>query len=115
MTLDWQDLLTLGLIVAALAYVVRRLRRLLGGRQQTGCGTCSNCPASGRRNELISIRPPASMMPERNSIDERCPSPMARRLKTKRCSPGASPSWLGAGTIEGLVSAADSIEYSWVK
>ena len=59
MTPDWQDLLTFGLIIAAAVYVVRRLRRLLGGRQQTGCGTCANCPASGGRNKLISIQPPA--------------------------------------------------------
>ena len=38
-----------------------------------------------RLGACISIWPPASITPERNSIDEMCPSPMARRLKTKRC------------------------------
>lgn len=59
MNLDWQDLLTLGLIAAAAAYVVRRLWRLVRGKQRTGCGTCLDCPVSSARNELISIRPPA--------------------------------------------------------
>ena len=56
-----------------------------------------------------------SMIPDRNSIDERCPSPIARRLTMKRSSPAVSPDWSGAGTMDGLESAAASMEYSWVK
>ena len=52
------------------------------------------------------------MMPERNSIDEMCPSPVARRLITKRKAPGGTSLWSGWGTIEGLKSAADSKAYS---
>lgn len=53
--------------------------------------------------------------PERNSIEDRWPSPMARTLITNRTWPEASPVWSGWATIEGLHSAADSTEYSWVK
>src|SRR5438034_1896279 len=48
----------------------------------------------------------------RNSIDERCPAPVARRIKIKRRSPGPRPVWSGRGTIEGPDKAADSSAYS---
>ena len=32
------------------------------------------------------------------------PSPIARPLRTKRRSPGPSPRWSGAGTIDGFVT-----------
>ena len=48
-------------------------------------------------------------------MEEMCPSPVARRLITKRSDPGGSPSWLGCGTTEGLNSAAHSSAYSLVK
>jgi hypothetical protein len=35
------------------------------------------------------------------------PSPIIRRLSTKRVSPGATPDWSGAATIDGFVTAAD--------
>jgi hypothetical protein len=61
------------------------------------------------------MRPCESMMPDRNWIDERCPSPIPRRLMMKRHASPATPLWSGAGTIEGLLSAAASIAYSCVK
>ena len=61
------------------------------------------------------VVPPGPVTPVRNSIDETCPSPIARRLMTKRSSPSATPDWSGDATIDGFVSAAASTEYSWVK
>ena len=60
MNIDWQNLLTLGLIAVAIAYVARRFWRLARGKQRTGCGTCPDCPASDGRKPLISIQQPPS-------------------------------------------------------
>ena len=57
MNFDWQDAITLGLVVAAAIYVIRRLRRVGRGKQPTGCGTCPDCPTSSDQQELISIDP----------------------------------------------------------
>ena len=57
----------------------------------------------------------ASTVPERNVIEEMCPSPVARKLSTNRREPGGKPVWSGCQTIDGLNSAADSNEYSLVK
>ena len=40
---------------------------------------------------------------------------MARRLRRNRMAPAGSPDWSGARTIEGLVRAAPSKAYSWVR
>ena len=48
-------------------------------------------------------------------IEETCPSPVARRLITKRTEPGGTPSCRNAGTIEGLKRATDSRAYSMLK
>ena len=59
--------------------------------------------------------PLASIRPRLKTIDEMCPSPVARRLMTKRTEPGGTFAWSMAGTIDGLNKAADSIAYSMVK
>ena len=41
-------------------------------------------------------------MPVRNSIEEMCPSPVARRLRMKRSSPSARPDWSGCGDDRGI-------------
>ncbi len=58
--------------------------------------------------------PAASMTPVRNSIEERCPSPMPRMLITNRRQPPAVPAWSGCATILGLHNAAPSMAYSLV-
>ncbi len=55
------------------------------------------------------------MTPVRKTIEETCPSPVARRLMMIRTAPAGMLRWLRCGTIDGLKSAADSIEYSAVK
>ena len=59
--------------------------------------------------------PWASIRPRRKTIDEICPSPVARRLITKRTEPGGTFDWSMAVTIDGLNKAAHSIAYSMVK
>lgn len=41
-----QDLATLGLVAAAMIYVVRRAWLVFGARKATGCGACASCPSS---------------------------------------------------------------------
>jgi len=65
-----------------------------------------------RETGSIVILPSAESVPARNSIEEMCPSPVARRLMMKRCSPSSKSLWSGWGTIEGLKRAADSSAYS---
>ena len=58
------------------------------------------------------MHPWALITPLRNSMEDMCPSPVARRLMMKRSEPSATPDWSGCGTIDGLKSAADSSAYS---
>ena len=51
----------------------------------------------------------------RKVIEEMWPSPVARRLRITRRSPGWRPLWSGEGKMPGLKSAVDSSEYSFVK
>src|SRR5688572_32500200 len=53
--------------------------------------------------------------PRRKTIDERCPSPVARRLIRNRTEPGGTLDWTMAGIIDGLNRAAESMAYSMVK
>ena len=59
--------------------------------------------------------PHVSMVPVRNPMEERWPSPMHRVLITKRSIPGASPDWSGWTTADGLHSAAPSTANSCEK
>ena len=63
----------------------------------------------------MTIPPPASIIPERNVMDEMWPSPVARRLMMTRSEPSGTSLWSGWGTMLGLNSAAHSKEYSLVK
>ena len=54
-------------------------------------------------------------IPVRNVTELTWPSPVARRLSTKRSSPAAKPAWSGCATIDGLNSAEASKLYSWMK
>ena len=77
-------------------------------------GTCSGA-VTKRVGSSMRMRHSESTVPLRKVIEEICPSPVARRLSRNRREPGSSPDWSGCHTIEGLKSAADSSEYSWVK
>jgi hypothetical protein len=43
MLFDWQNLIAMGLVVAAVGYLGRRGWLALA-RRKAGCGACSNCP-----------------------------------------------------------------------
>ena len=45
--MNWQGLLTGGIVLAAAAYVSLRVWQSLSGRAKSGCGTgCDTCPAN---------------------------------------------------------------------
>jgi hypothetical protein len=58
MNVGWQDAVTLGLVVAAVIYTIRRLRGLRRGGQPTDCRTCADRPEASARNRLVSLDPP---------------------------------------------------------
>jgi hypothetical protein len=58
MGIGWQDVVTLALVVAAVIYLVRRLRLLGRGKQRTGCGACLDCPQPPPQGRLVQIIPP---------------------------------------------------------
>ncbi len=43
MTFDWQNLMVVALVAAALVYLAMRLRRSLKGDKMPGCGGCAQC------------------------------------------------------------------------
>ena len=55
MNIDWQNVVTLGLVIVAACYVVRRLWRTAGGKRPAGCPACSDCPDAHARKPLVSI------------------------------------------------------------
>ncbi len=57
--MNWQDLISLGVVLAALAYVVRHLLLVGTRKKPTGCGTCADCLARPRPDELLAIQPPS--------------------------------------------------------
>ncbi|MGO8688898.1 MAG: hypothetical protein ACLQLG_04635 [Thermoguttaceae bacterium] len=44
MTVDWQNLCSLAIVMLAAAYVAWRLLRALRRRGPSVCGCCRNCP-----------------------------------------------------------------------
>ena len=95
------------------AQKVRRSRRKAA--LSNSVGTTSRSGRLDAPGGSIWRSPSGPMTPRRNTTDETCPSPMARRLIRKRTLPGGTPSWSRAGTIDGLNSATDSRAYSIVK
>jgi len=43
MTLTWQDAIALGAVLAALAFILRHVRRTGTRKKPTGCGSCDEC------------------------------------------------------------------------
>ena len=79
--------------------VVERSELLQLGRRRPACRTwvTGGLPVIAYRLGFsIVISPPASITPERNSMDEMWPSPMARRLMTNRRSPASRPDLIGS-------------------
>ena len=58
MNIDWQDAVSLGLVVVAAIYVAVRLWRVCSGKARTGRGTCPNCSGTANRKQLVSIDRP---------------------------------------------------------
>lgn len=44
--MEWQQLLTFGIVLAAGGYLARRAWLQFSGRQAGGCGACSGCSAA---------------------------------------------------------------------
>jgi hypothetical protein len=47
----WQDIVALGLLLAAVSCLVLRLRRTAGASRDPLCGGCRECPASTNGGE----------------------------------------------------------------
>ncbi len=60
MSVFWQNVLVLGMVIAAAIYVARRVRRWATSKKPTGCWSCGGCPRKRSEAELISIDPLAS-------------------------------------------------------
>ena len=57
---DWQDVLAIGVTLAAAWYLVRRLVGVVRRDPVTGCGTCAGCGSDakrevGRKIEMVPI------------------------------------------------------------
>lgn len=55
MNITWQDILAVGIVMAAVAYLASAVGRMLRGRS-SGCGTCGSCPSEGEKpTTLVSL------------------------------------------------------------
>jgi hypothetical protein len=57
MTIAWQDIVTAGLVLAAVVYLGRRVVRLIRRKGFPGCGCCPACPAEKHEEPLVQIDP----------------------------------------------------------
>jgi len=56
-TIDWQLLLVLAIVVAAVAHLGRRAWQLLTARGQPSCGGCGTCPTGESTGDgFVSIK-----------------------------------------------------------
>lgn len=54
----WQDLAAAALILAAVVYIVRRLRRM-GRAKAEGCLGCRQCDPAAQEPPLVGLQPPS--------------------------------------------------------
>jgi hypothetical protein len=54
MTFDWQQVVVLGIVALAVAYVSRLVWRTFTARKAAACGGCKSCAADGEPN-VVSI------------------------------------------------------------
>jgi hypothetical protein len=54
----WQDLMALGLVAFAAAYLTVRLRRAGSRKAPHTCGTCSGCTDPAAEVPLVKLQPP---------------------------------------------------------
>ncbi len=55
MSLDWQNAVALVIVLGAVGYLVWHLWMTGTRKKPTGCGSCADCPAQIRHEELVSI------------------------------------------------------------
>jgi len=48
MSLSWQDIVAIGIVLAASVYLVRSLRTGAAGRRSPHCAGCDRCPGATR-------------------------------------------------------------------
>jgi hypothetical protein len=54
-TADWQSIAALAIVIAAVAFLVRKVWRAATSKQRPGCGSCGSCPSSRPGKSLVSI------------------------------------------------------------
>ena len=54
--MSWQDIIAIGLALAAGAYVFRRIRRTMSGRGGCGCGSESGTCSSAKSKQSTGIK-----------------------------------------------------------
>jgi hypothetical protein len=55
MSLNWQDIVALLLVMTATVYLVRQAWLVLRRKREAGCGGCSKCPAPPSNQQLLSL------------------------------------------------------------
>ena len=55
MTIPWQDVVTVGLVIAALGYLAYRIGRWIRRKGFSRCGCCTKCPAEPTEKPLVTL------------------------------------------------------------
>jgi predicted secreted protein len=55
MTITWQDVATVSIVLLSAAYVARYAIRLIKRKGSPGCGCCTNCPADPPEKPLVRL------------------------------------------------------------
>jgi hypothetical protein len=57
MAINWQDLLTLGIVAAAAIYLARLMWVSILARKTSACGGCKSCSSHQKPADVFSIAP----------------------------------------------------------
>lgn len=50
MSFDWQNVIAIGIVALAMAYLARHFYRRLTRRVTGGCGSCGTCPSGDQQS-----------------------------------------------------------------
>ncbi|MCL4192807.1 MAG: hypothetical protein KJZ87_13825 [Thermoguttaceae bacterium] len=56
MIFDWQDIAALGIVAAAIAYLLRQSVIAFRARRSVQCGSCTGCSAASGRVPLVTLQ-----------------------------------------------------------
>lgn len=64
MIFDWQNIAALGIVAAAIAYLLRQSVIAFRARRSVQCGSCTGCSAASGRVPLVTLQtgPPRQTM-----------------------------------------------------